>query len=135
MRKSIAILVSLFVISAGQVVCAGEPQTLTDKHFMSTIEERQKERAKIDAQIEKRIKAWEAKRQPRLSEFKKTLKDVGRFQAIKIRQDTVIILDTKEGHLWIWDEIISGYLSFTYAGQLCPGEYMGEKTIYPVKED
>lgn len=143
MRKSIAIFITLFVVFTGNLIFA-EPQQkkgISDQEMQKVIKEMKvkiEESKKIEAQkareIEKKMKAWEAKRQPRLSKFKKTLKDVGRFQAIKIMENFVIILDTKEGHLWLWETIVSDS-SLTYGGQLCPGEYMGEKTIYLVKED
>lgn len=144
MRKSIAILITLFVISVGNLTWAEEKMTTKDaEDFLSLgIERLKKERAeaaekraKYRAEINAKVRAWETKRQPRLSEFKKTLKPVGRFQAINIpRLPFVVILDTKEGHLWLW-KIMSKQSSLTYGGQLCPGEYMGEKIIYLLKED
>jgi hypothetical protein len=28
--------------------------------------------------------------------------DVGRFQAIRVKDASTFILDTKEGHMWVW---------------------------------
>jgi len=87
-------------------------------------------KAKERAEINAKARAWEAKRQPCLSKFKKTLKEVGRFQAIHVGQGNLFVLDTKEGHFWIWSVFTGGHLGLIYGGQLCPGESMGEKVIY-----
>ena len=50
---------------------------------------------------------------------------VGRFQAVKLTNSSVFIIDTKEGHLWAWSihKMASGIV---YQGQITPGEKMGD---------
>lgn len=64
--------------------------------------------------------------------------EVGRYQAIVFEKkgdfdnDKVLILDTKDGHLWVWSEQaeISGVRDFMrsiiYHGKLTPGKKMGD---------
>lgn len=68
-------------------------------------------------------------------------KDTGRYQAVnvstggqEISLPQVLILDTKEGNLWLWKfwvqkigqpDMKSGY-SLSFQGKLRPGEKMGE---------
>lgn len=51
--------------------------------------------------------------------------DVGRFQAIPVKDSSTFIVDTKEGHMWIWSlgELV-------YQGVLQPGKTMGEVVLY-----
>ncbi len=175
MRKSIAILISVFVISIGHLTWAEEKggieelkkelgqETEKDKKFRLTPEqfdEKHKTKRKIlsPEEFEKKYKLtaeeklkieWdeaieltaeekakiearrEAERQQRLSKFKKTLKEVGRFQATPLMSNAIFILDTKEGHLWIWlqqqDEEGRREHLLLYQGQVLPGSYMSER--------
>lgn len=62
---------------------------------------------------------------PDISEFEN-----GRFQAIRLDNNAVFLLDTKEGHLWVWviqkdsKGIPSEFLF--YQGMLVPGKNMGD---------
>jgi len=51
--------------------------------------------------------------------------DVGRFQAIRVKDSSTFILDTQEGHMWVWTlgELV-------YQGIVKPGETMGEVVLY-----
>ena len=55
----------------------------------------------------------------------------GRYQALKLPLETasvsVLIIDTKEGHLWVWGADSSGKLwDMTYMGKARPGQKMGD---------
>ncbi|MGD2125668.1 MAG: hypothetical protein PVG99_06280 [Desulfobacteraceae bacterium] len=66
---------------------------------------------------------------PPPSEFYKPLSrgPVGRFQAVRVEDNSVFILDTKEGHYWIWGGSgSSGAVSLIYGGRVRPGKRMGE---------
>ena len=65
--------------------------------------------------------------------------EVGRYQAIKIREGTgelateVFITDTKEGHLWVWRALLKHpamkgplWNQLIYLGRVRPGEKVGE---------
>jgi hypothetical protein len=51
--------------------------------------------------------------------------DVGRFQAIRVKDSSTFILDTQEGHMWVWTlgELV-------YQGIIKPGKTMGEVVLY-----
>jgi hypothetical protein len=51
--------------------------------------------------------------------------DVGRFQAIRVKDSSTFILDTQEGHMWVWTlgELV-------YQGIVKPGKTMGEVVLY-----
>lgn len=147
MSKSImASVIALFALFTWQLVLAEDKEAFSRKVFtdedLISLEGAEKKEVEIEAQrkgeIEEKLQVWEDKRQPRLSEFKATMKEVGRFQfqSIELTSGTsrkaVVIIDTKEGHLWLWD-ILTPYPSLIYGGQLCPGEYMGEKIEYSIK--
>ena len=65
--------------------------------------------------------------------------EVGRYQAVVISKgikdgaDSVFIIDTKEGHIWVWDEyrtigkinVGGGYLA--YMGKVKPAQKIDEK--------
>jgi hypothetical protein len=51
---------------------------------------------------------------------------VGRFQAVAMDDSSVVILDTQEGHVWMWDLSGLGTVSMVYGGQVFLGENMGE---------
>jgi hypothetical protein len=50
---------------------------------------------------------------------------VGRFQAIRVKDSSTFILDTQEGHMWVWTlgELV-------YQGIVKPGKTMGEVVLY-----
>ena len=57
--------------------------------------------------------------------------EIGRYQALKLQLETasvsVLIIDTKEGHLWVWGAATSGELwDMTYMGKVRPGQKMGD---------
>ena len=50
---------------------------------------------------------------------------VGRFQAVRLSNETIFIIDSQEGHIWVW--LLNNEGSFLiYEGQLFPGTRMGE---------
>lgn len=55
---------------------------------------------------------------------------IGRYQAIRMDSNAIFIIDTKEGHLWVWviqkdsQGIPSEFLF--YQGKLVPGRNMGD---------
>ncbi len=55
--------------------------------------------------------------------------DVGRYQLIT-QEDLVLVLDTKEGHLWQWQSFVQANADIvydtTYLGRMRPGEKPGE---------
>jgi hypothetical protein len=57
--------------------------------------------------------------------------EAGRYKAMKLQLQTasvsVLIIDTKEGHLWVWGADASGKLwDMTYMGKVRPGQKMGD---------
>lgn len=77
---------------------------------------------KAPAPVEKRE---EKLPRPNVSEYEN-----GRYQAIRLDNNAVFLLDTKEGHLWVWviqkdsRGIPSEFLF--YQGMLIPGRNMGD---------
>jgi hypothetical protein len=63
-----------------------------------------------------------------LTTFKKSLSTggAGRFQAIPLSPESVLILDSKEGHFWLW--VISSEKGGTliYQGKVMPGVEAGD---------
>jgi len=59
-------------------------------------------------------------------DFQKSLENesVGRFQALRLSNEAALILDTKEGHLWVW--LAKGDTFLIYEGQVFPGARMGD---------
>jgi len=53
------------------------------------------------------------------------MKDNGRYQAITLGKEA-LILDTLEGHLWLWGKSNDGRLFIFYQGQVSPGKEMGD---------
>ena len=55
--------------------------------------------------------------------------DVGRYQIIT-QQDLILVLDTKEGHLWQWQSFVQANADIvydtTYLGKMRPGKRPGE---------
>jgi hypothetical protein len=49
----------------------------------------------------------------------------GRYQAITLGKEA-LILDTQEGHLWLWGVRENGNCVLIYQGQVSPGQEMGE---------
>jgi len=50
----------------------------------------------------------------------------GRFQALRVDDASVFILDTREGHFWLWRISKVGTLSLLYGGHVRPAATMGE---------
>jgi len=67
-----------------------------------------------------------------LEEFKLSFKDSaeGRFQTAKIDDTSILIIDTKLGHLWMFRS--SPEVLIKYAGKVYPGKSFW-KTIYKKK--
>jgi len=53
----------------------------------------------------------------------------GKFQAIRIDGTSVLIIDTQEGHLWLWGVYKDIGFALFYQGQVSVGEKPGD-TIY-----
>lgn len=58
--------------------------------------------------------------------------EVGRYQALSVdskEKPGVFILDTKEGHLWLWERGVRGeekdIFRIIYQGQVTPGKKIG----------
>jgi hypothetical protein len=49
----------------------------------------------------------------------------GRFQAVRLDGSSVFVLDTRDGHLWVWAFGKAGGF-ITYQGRVFPGLEMGE---------
>ena len=50
---------------------------------------------------------------------------VGRFQAVRMDDSAVVILDTKHAYLWVFGATGSGF-TLVYGGRIRPGEKAGE---------
>lgn len=50
---------------------------------------------------------------------------VGRFQAVRMDDSAVVILDTRQAHLWVFGATGSGFY-LVYGGRIYPGEKAGE---------
>jgi len=82
-------------------------------------------------ELSEKEKAWKAGEAEKREFIKSLSKDnTGRFQAVRMNNSSVFILDTKEGHLWIWitqagkDGRSEEFL--VYQGQAVPGSRMGD---------
>lgn len=57
--------------------------------------------------------------------------DVGRYQLVT-QEDLILVLDTKEGHLWQWQSFVQANADIvydtTYLGKMRPGKEAGEVT-------
>jgi hypothetical protein len=75
------------------------------------------------APSEAEVRAWAH----RVKEFRETLApgENGRFSAVPIDGTSVLIVDTRLGHLWVWAFGEKGSFT-TYQGQLVPGLAMGD---------
>jgi hypothetical protein len=60
-------------------------------------------------------------------DFKKSLPEegIGRFQGIKLSNNAVLFVDTKEGYIWLWFAKGETF-ALIYEGQLFPGAKMGD---------
>lgn len=81
--------------------------------------------AKIDQAGKTMDQALAAFREAKKLEFRKTLSQgmAGRFQAVSVaRFPYILVLDTKEGHVWVWDGLNyqEQYPSLKYQGQIYP---------------
>ncbi len=72
---------------------------------------------------EAEVRAWT----DRVKAFRETLihGENGRFSAVRIDGTSVLLLDTRQGHLWVWTFGEKGSFT-TYQGQLLPGLTMGD---------
>lgn len=56
-------------------------------------------------------------------------KEVGRYQGVRIDSSAILIIDTQEGHLWLWGcHKDTGFL-LMYQGQVSPGEKPGDAIV------
>ena len=55
--------------------------------------------------------------------------EVGRYQLIT-QEDLILVLDTREGHLWQWQSFVQANMDIvydtTYLGKMRPGKQAGE---------
>jgi hypothetical protein len=87
---------------------------------LSSEQEKRMEQLEKNQEIEKIISQG-------ILDFNKsgTKENVGRFQAVRLSNETIFIIDTKEGHLWVW--LLNNEGTFLiYEGQLFPGTRMGD---------
>ena len=89
--------------------------------------------AQLSSEQEKRMKQLEENQEIEkiisqgILDFNKSSakENVGRFQAVRLSNETIFIIDTKEGHLWVW--LLNNEGSFLiYEGKLFPGARMGD---------
>ena len=62
--------------------------------------------------------------------------EVGRYQVVPLgTSDAVVVIDTKEGHLWTWTGNprvpTEGYVGIIYQGIVVPGKKTGEVIDQP----
>ena len=113
--KIITILMMVFVITAAPVLAEETSQDLVEPEL-----EAEAYLEQLRVKQSKEIKAYIDS----LSIGKN-----GRFQATQIIPDAVLILDTKEGHMWIWAQDKT-----TYQGRLFPNSDDMEFTPLPSEE-
>ncbi|MFC1494654.1 hypothetical protein ACFL6W_05180 [Thermodesulfobacteriota bacterium] len=130
---------------------------------IAQLSQKQEDRLKKLEMMEKALEEWENKggkktidrkdletktpAQPENREKKLPRPDVseyenGRYQAIRLDNNAVFLLDTKEGHLWVWviqkdNRGIPSEFLF-YQGMLIPGRNMGdliERTYKKLNQD
>ena len=72
---------------------------------------------------EQEVRQWAS----RAAAFRETLvaAETGRFAAVRVDNSSVLLLDTRQGHLWVWTFGAKGSFT-TYQGQLLPGLNMGD---------
>lgn len=75
------------------------------------------------------LKGWRQKKKDN-SAGSSTDESTGRYQAVRMDSNAVFILDTKEGHLWVWviqkDNRGRPSEFLFYQGRVVPGSGMGE---------
>jgi len=112
MRESIAVCIILFVVFTGSLISAESKQ----RKDISAPKDLTKDLAPLEASLEEAKSA----RDKRCQEFRESLSrgEIGRFQAISpMEKPFVFILDTKEGHIWVWSFQQD---AIEYKGQICP---------------
>jgi hypothetical protein len=67
---------------------------------------------RVEKKREELLSMWEG------SGWQSELKEIGRFQGFQCAEGVIVVLDTKEGHLWSY--AVPGELE--YIGQIAPGE-------------
>lgn len=89
--------------------------------------------AQLSSEQEKRIKQLEESQEVEkiisqgILDFNKSSskENVGRFRAVRLSNETIFIIDTQEGHLWVW--LLTNEGTFLiYEGKLFPGTRMGD---------
>jgi hypothetical protein len=147
MGKSIVVFAMVALIFVGNMAWAEDDQELLGKHEKMPFSElgkkaekysdtekipeelrQEMDREKLAVQKElEEYKLWES----RCATYKEVLSTTakeGRFQACSIEEGLVFIIDTKEGHMWLWRPGTIGEpkaIILMYQGQLCPGAQMG----------
>lgn len=59
----------------------------------------------------------------------------GRYQAIRLDATGALILDTQEGHLWIWGVHKETGIMLIYQGQVSLGKKAGEVIIQALNKE
>ena len=89
--------------------------------------------AQLSSEQEKRMKQLEESQEVEkiisqgILDFNKSSskENVGRFRAVRLSNETIFIIDTQEGHLWVW--LLTNEGTFLiYEGKLFPGTRMGD---------
>lgn len=74
------------------------------------------------------LKRWQQKKNENMAG--PTEESIGRYQAVRMDSNAIFILDTKEGHLWVWviqkDNRGQPAEFLFYQGKVVPGSRMGE---------
>ena len=139
MRKSLILLaVLLFVSSNNHVFAQLSPD---QEERLKGLEEREKafdewkkNRPKMEQKIPDRLSGGISisPEQLKISDSKPNrLNDgIGRYQAIRLDSNAIFIIDTKEGHMWVWviqkDNLGQPSEFLFYQGQVSPGSDMGD---------
>jgi hypothetical protein len=97
---------------------AKEDSTVKGRLEQMILADKEREKRRVEAKeegIEKRkqelLATWD------VSEWQSELEQIGRFQGFPCADGVIVVLDTKEGHLWSY--AIQGQLE--YIGQIVPG--------------
>lgn len=54
------------------------------------------------------------------------MNQTGKYQIVKLDATAVLILDTQEGHLWLWGVHKDIGVTLVYQGRISPGEKAGD---------
>jgi hypothetical protein len=98
---------------------AKEDSAIKGRLEQMILEDRERDERKVEEQeerVEKKreelLSMWEG------SGWQSELKEIGRFQGFQCAEGVIVVLDTKQGHLWSY--AVPGELE--YIGQIAPGE-------------